>query len=301
MGCSDSSAAGEASQAPAPAGKKVAGSAGTKVVGGDRPCIHIVWKVPAEEEATMDAFWKEHEEWMRSGHTMGEEGDDSTNPRLLHFHIAKGPEMKDPLAPEPEPTGNLLYVMSESYVAASGIAKHMELGNKEKAEWFGKMMEYNGKYGHHMDMGSTTVYTALEDTQPASIYQAGDPCIHLVMSVPAEEEKTLDAFWKEHETWMRKSHVMTRDGDDSVKPRLTSFNIRKGPEMKDPLSATPEPTGNILFIMSETYTDGAGIGKHMELAGKDMPEMMPKLIEYMGKYGKHMDIGSTKIFTLLDK
>ena len=81
--------------------------------------------------------------------------------------------MKDPLAPEPEPTGNLLYVMSESYVAASGIAKHMELGNKEKAEWFGKMMEYNGKYGHHMDMGSTTVYTALEDTQPASIYQAG--------------------------------------------------------------------------------------------------------------------------------
>ena len=35
--------------------------------------------------------------------------------------------------------------------------------------------------------------------------------------------------------------------------------------------------------MSETYTDGAGIGKHMELAGKDMPEMMPKLIEYMGE------------------
>jgi len=37
----------------------------------NRPCIHIVWSVPASEETAMDAFWKEHEEWMRTKHQMG--------------------------------------------------------------------------------------------------------------------------------------------------------------------------------------------------------------------------------------
>ena len=37
----------------------------------NRPCIHCVWSVPASEETAMDAFWKEHEEWMRTKHQMG--------------------------------------------------------------------------------------------------------------------------------------------------------------------------------------------------------------------------------------
>jgi hypothetical protein len=35
----------------------------------NRPCIHIVWSVPADKVAEMDAFWKEHEAWMREKHT----------------------------------------------------------------------------------------------------------------------------------------------------------------------------------------------------------------------------------------
>lgn len=264
----------------------------------DRPCIHVVWKVPESEEKTMDAFWKEHEEWMRASHTMGESGKDE--PRLLHFHIAKGPEMENPLDPQSKPTGKLVYVMSESYVAAAGIAKHMELGNKDKPEWFKKMLEYNEQYGCHMDIGSTKNFTALHDTWQPSIYKAGDPCIHMVWKVPNAEEKTMDAFWKTHETWMRKSHQMTRDGDDSTKPRLTSFNIRKGPEMENPLDPDTKPTGNLLYIMSETYADAAGISKHLELVGKDIPDWFKTMQEYDAKYCVHKDL-SSQVFTFLDK
>jgi len=52
--------------------------------------------------------------------------------------------------------------MSESYAAASGIGKHMELGQTNMPEWFKQMLEYNAQYGKHMDMGSTAVFTHLD-------------------------------------------------------------------------------------------------------------------------------------------
>ena len=87
---------------------------------------------------------------------------ESQGPNLLHFYIAKGPEMEDALAQPPVPTGNTLYIMSESYVAASDIGKHMELGQTNMGEWFGKMMAHNATYGKHMDVGSTAVFTHLD-------------------------------------------------------------------------------------------------------------------------------------------
>ena len=183
----------------------------------NRPCIHIVWRVPASEEATMDAFWKEHEAWMREKHTSACPAlvfsthlrnhcetiffsrihilqnspppgflcppclpparslapatatptpavgpGESQGPNLLHFYIAKGPEMENALAQPPVPTGNLLYVMSETYLDGAQIGQHMEQGNTEKAEWFKQMLEYNEAYGKHMDIGSTVVFTHLD-------------------------------------------------------------------------------------------------------------------------------------------
>ena len=72
-----------------------------------KPTIHMVWKVPAEKESDMDAFWREHEAWMRSSHTAGPAGDDSTGPRLMEFYIAKGKELKNPMAPDEGETGML--------------------------------------------------------------------------------------------------------------------------------------------------------------------------------------------------
>lgn len=267
-----------------------------------RPCIHVVWSVPASEEAAMDAFWKEHEAWMREKHTMGP--GESQGPNLLHFYIAKGAEMENALAQPPVPTGNLLYIMSESYLDGAQIGQHMEQGNAEKAEWFKQMLEYNEKYGKHMDIGSTVNFTGLSDTQDfsqKSLYQPGDPCIHIVWSVPEDKVETMDAFWKEHEAWMRESHDLKRDGDDSERPRLTSFNIRKGAEMENALAQPPVPTGKTLYIMSESYAAASGIAKHMELGQANKGEWFAQMLEYNAEYCTHMDIGSTAVFTHLDQ
>ena len=58
-----------------------------------RPTIHIIWRVPSSDEAKVDKYWKSHEQWMRKSHNFGLEGDDSSNPRLLKFYIAKGKEL----------------------------------------------------------------------------------------------------------------------------------------------------------------------------------------------------------------
>jgi hypothetical protein len=268
----------------------------------NRPCIHIVWSVPASEEESVDAFWKEHEAWMREKHVMGPGQADG--PQLLHFYIAKGPEMENALANPPVPTGNILYIMSESYLDGAQIGLHMEQGNTEKKEWFEKMLQLNEQYGKHMDIGTTLNFTGLSDTQDfaiKSLYQPGDPCIHVIWSVPADKVEEIDAFWKTHETWMRGSHDFKRDGDDSERPRLTSFNIRKGAEMENALATPPVPTGNTLYIMSESYAAASGIGKHMELGQTNMPEWFKQMLEYNAQYGKHMDMGSTAVFTHLDK
>jgi hypothetical protein len=229
---------------------------------------------------------------------------ESQGPNLLHFYIAKGPEMEDALAQPPVPTGNVLYVMSETYLDGAQIGQHMEQGNTEKAEWFKQMLEFNAAYGKHMDIGSTSNFTGISDTQDfaqKSIYQPGDACIHIVWSVPADKVAEMDAFWKEHEAWIRATHDMTRDGDGSERPRLTSFNIRKGAEMENALAQPPVPTGNTLYIMSESYVAASDIGKHMELGQTNMGEWFGKMMAHNATYGKHMDVGSTAVFTHLDQ
>ena len=106
------------------------------------PTIHMVWRVPAEKEGEIDAYWKEHEAWMQKSHSEGADGGDGTDekaPRLQEFYVAKGKELKNPLDPESGETGNFLYEMSETYFAGAGIAKHMELGGADMKEWFGKL------------------------------------------------------------------------------------------------------------------------------------------------------------------
>ena len=97
---------------------------------------------------------------------------------------------------------------------------------------------------------------------------------------------------------MRANHTMGVDGDDSEKPRLTSFYITKGKQPVDPMDPSKGETGNILYSMSETYAAPEGIAKHMELGGANWPDM-PKLVELMGEYGLFMEVGATTVLTNL--
>lgn len=275
------------------------------------PTIHMTWVVPAANEKEVDAFWNSHESWMRKTHTMGEASakDDSKGPRLNEFFIAKGPELKNPLNPEEGKTGKIIYQMSEAYVDAAGIGKHMELAQESFKEGFDEMMKLNAQFGVHIDVGTLSIFTNLDDKVSNIKAGKGDPTIHITWRVPAKDEKEVDNFWKQHESWMRATHTMGADSakDDSKGPRLTSFWIAKGKEMKNPLSPEEGETGAFIYRMSESYVDAAGIGKHMELAGNDGKDGSPsfiggkgmaKLMEYNDKYLIQMDL-STAVFTNL--
>jgi len=276
------------------------------------PCIHMTWSVPAAYEKEVDAFWKSHEAWMQKTHTMGEASakDDSAGPRLNEFFIAKGKEMKNPLNPEEGETGNLIYQMSEAYVDAAGIAKHMELAQETFAEGFAEMMKLNAQFGIHIDVGTLSVFTCLDDKVSNIKAGKGEPTITITWRVPLKDEKEIDAFWKQHESWMRATHTMGADSakDDSKGPRLTSYWIAKGKEMKDPLKPEEGETGNLIYRMSESYVDAAGIAKHMELSASDGKDGSPsfiggkgmgKLMEYNEKYAIQMDVGTVAVFTNL--
>ena len=71
--------------------------------------------------------------------------------------------------------------------------------------------------------------------------------------VPADKEAELDAFWKGHETWMRKTHTIGNVfADDDTKPRLMHYFISKGPEMTDPMDPS-----KVCFQSQSTSLTGA--------------------------------------------
>ena len=263
------------------------------------PTFHMVLRVPKAEETEIDAYWQEHEEWINKSHTIGPDGDDSEGPRLLEFYICKGEELSDPMNPESEKTGNIIYEMSEAYYAAEGISKHMELCGRDMPEWLGKLPGYLEKYGTHIDAGSANILTAFADDGAVFKTSKGKPTLHVYWRVPVKDEADIDAFWKEHEAWMRSAHVMGADAaaDDSVTPRLLSFYIAKGPELSDPMNPESEKTGNLIYVMSECYVEAAGIAKHFELCGKDIPDWFARFQELTGKYLVHMDVGTCSVFT----
>ena len=51
---------------------------------------HFGWRVPADDEAAVDAFWESHQTFMQAKMTMGFEGDDAVAPRLLRYYVTKG-------------------------------------------------------------------------------------------------------------------------------------------------------------------------------------------------------------------
>lgn len=127
----------------------------------------------------------------------------------------------------------------------------------------------------------------------------------MVLKVPKDLETEMDAYWKSHEEWMRRSHVMANDvdadkenGNDEIKPRLREFHISKGPEMKDPVKPEEGDTGKLVYVMTETYVASTGISKHMELGGNDWAGMK-KVKEYVDAYGVHTDVNAIKVIVLL--
>ena len=110
-----------------------------------KPTIHLCWKVPASEEAEIDAFWLDHEKWMRSAHTFGK-GDE---PCLLKYYIAKGKELNNPMDPKSGETGNLLYIM----VSVEGKSWRGGGGEGGRVTWENRMEKKKKKSEKHIFVG----------------------------------------------------------------------------------------------------------------------------------------------------
>jgi hypothetical protein len=200
------------------------------------PTVHIIWSVPPSDEAEVDAWVTEHEAFMQATHSFGV-GDE---PCMLKYYISKGPEKSNPMDPTSEPTGNFVYVISETYKTAEGIPGHMAAAGPWKdGAMLGKLMELHGKFGVFMEVGGgyvlglsqipppcsarlrvtvysytrperltpcfprRSVFTNIADDETVSVTTKGEPCIHVVQNVPKADEAVMDAYWKDHEAFMR--------------------------------------------------------------------------------------------------
>jgi len=81
--------------------------------------IIIVWVIGSAHEAEGDRLFESHGKWMEGHPRSGEEA-------LISYSISKGPELADPLDPNSEPTGNLVYVLDEIYESPAGVPRHWQ-------------------------------------------------------------------------------------------------------------------------------------------------------------------------------
>lgn len=265
------------------------------------PCIHLTWSVPKRKEREVDAFWKRHEAWMRNTHKMGSKGDDSEGPRLNEFFIAKGAELKDPLDPKGGFSGQIVYSMSEAYVSPDGISKHIELAKEGFADGFEQLMKYQDTYGVHMDVGTTKVFTALQERVHKVNAAKHGLCKHMTWVVPKSKEKEVDSLMREHEMWMRATHAMGADAavQGAQGPVLTAFWVAKGPEFRNPLDPSSGQTGNIVYSMNIAYADKSSLDAHLALAKESFACGLEKITKYQQDYGLRAHANTTEILTNL--
>jgi hypothetical protein len=77
---------------------------------------------------------------------------------MLSYNVASGPEFADPLAPEPTPSGNTIFLMVEVYETHEGVADHWRLGQQEWPD-FPAMVEWIAKCETTILHGSKVVHS----------------------------------------------------------------------------------------------------------------------------------------------
>lgn len=245
-----------------------------------KPTLHIYLSVPAANETAADTLFKTHVGFMKKTHAIGAIG---TAPRLLEYSIAKGKELNDPMDPSKGETGNFLYCMSEVYAAGEDVPAHFAAAEKDW-EMMPKFMECIQNFGKHVDIGSP-VLTCYSDgvTEPCTT-QVGDATLYVSYTCPASAEAEMDAFFVDHEKFMRDFHTFDKSADDSATPRLTSFHVSKMKELNDPMDPSKGETGNFKYMMSETYCAPTGVSGHMAIAASKWGPGFAKFNELTGKY-----------------
>jgi hypothetical protein len=97
----------------------------------------ITFVAPDDKVAEMDRLVASHAEWMAKTHHR--EGPKA----LLSYNFAKGPELKNPLDPSSDGTGETRYVLNEIYESSAGIEDHWQQAQNSWSD-FGRLVEILG-------------------------------------------------------------------------------------------------------------------------------------------------------------
>jgi hypothetical protein len=97
-----------------------------------------------------------------------------------------------------------------------------------------------------------------------------------VIVAPAHLEEEGDRLFRSHEPWMASTHH--RDGDKA----LLSYTVSKAPELSNPMDANSDPTGNVVYVLTEVYETAAGVADHFQQAEASWADF-PAVLEWMGQ------------------
>jgi hypothetical protein len=96
--------------------------------------LNIMWVVERDDEPEWDRIFASHGQWMKGHPREGEAA-------LLSYTISKGPQLANPLDPNSEPTGKLVYVLDEYYESPAGVARHWQDGMENWGDDLRAVME----------------------------------------------------------------------------------------------------------------------------------------------------------------
>ncbi len=114
--------------------------------------LNIVFTAPADQVAEGDRIFNSHAKWIKESHPR--EGKKA----LLHYTVAKGSELTNPLDPSSAPTGNTTFVVSEIYESMDGVDNHWQLGMNTWSD-FQAMGEWAGNCKVTVLHGTPVVHT----------------------------------------------------------------------------------------------------------------------------------------------
>lgn len=112
----------------------------------------MIFTVSQNLVAEGDRIFRSHAAWMeRTHHRTGDKA-------LLIYDLSKAPEMKDPMDPNSDATGNTQFILSEVYEGPAGLQDHWQQAS-ENWEDFGALQAWMSKGSFVLVNGAGIVHS----------------------------------------------------------------------------------------------------------------------------------------------
>ena len=223
--------------------------------------ITLVWRVPNDKIAALDAFEAVHERFMTTTHpTEGEEA-------LLYYTLSRTAEPKNPMDPSEGVTEFTIATLQEAYATPAGVAMHFREAGKDDAAGGTVLKRFQALtsefviFAHIGPVTASYSGGATSASKPLSLH--GTTSLTVAWVLDADQAELLKSFTTDHPTWMARTHPTS--GDEG----LLHYTISVTPQLSEPTNPESEPTGKTSVVLHEVYSTPAGVAKHFALAGED--------------------------------